>query len=122
MLDMQVEFAAALYRKHKRDDAQHLFESIVQNQSAAVDAKAQTLYFLAEIARDKDDGQKNRDFVAQLRTLAPDSTWMTDALLSAGNMYMLRRDYETAMPFYAEIYQRQKNGSLRLTRIGRPHG
>ncbi|HEY2232101.1 MAG TPA: transglycosylase SLT domain-containing protein, partial [Candidatus Angelobacter sp.] len=50
------------------------------------------------------------DYVAQLRTLAPESTWMSDALLSAGNMYLLRRDYETATPFYAEIYQRQKNG------------
>lgn len=110
MIDMQVEFAALLYRNHKRDDAQHLFESILQNQSASVDANAQTLYFLAEIARDKDDGQKNRDYVAQLRTLAPESTWMSNALLSAGNMYLLRRDYETATPFYAEIYQRQKNG------------
>lgn len=109
MIDIQVEFAALLYRNHKRDDAQHLFESILQNQSASVDAKAQTLYFLAEIARDKDDGQKNRDYVAQLRTLAPESKWMSDALLSAGNMYLLRRDYETATPFYAEIYQRQKN-------------
>jgi len=27
-------------------------------------------------------------------------------------MYMLRRDYEMAVPFYAEIYQRQKNGTL----------
>jgi peptidoglycan lytic transglycosylase len=110
MIDMQVEFAALLYRNHKRDDAQHLFESILQNQSASVDAKAQTLYFLAEIARDKDDGEKNRDYVAQLRTLAPESIWMADTLLSAGNMYLLRRDYETATPFYAEIYQRQKNG------------
>jgi soluble lytic murein transglycosylase len=110
LIELQVEFAAALYRNHKRDDAQHLFESILQNQSASVDAKAQTLYFLAEIARDKDDGQKNREYVAQLRTLAPESTWMSDALLSAGNMYLLRRDYETALPFYAEIYQRQKNG------------
>ncbi len=110
MIDMQVEFAALLYRNHKRDDAQHLFENILQNHSASVDAKAETLYFLAEIARDKDDGQKNRDYVAQLRTLAPESKWMSDALLSAGNMYLLRRDYETATPFYAEIYQRQKNG------------
>jgi len=110
MIDMQVEFAAALYRNHKRDDAQHLFESILQNQSASVDAKAETLYFLAEIARDKDDGQKNRDYIGELRTLAPESTWMSNALLSAGNMYLLRRDYETATPFYAEIYQRQKNG------------
>lgn len=112
LIDMQVEFAAALYRGHKRDDAQHLFESILQNQSAPADAKAQSLYFLAEIARDKDDGQKNRDYVAQLRTLAPESIWMTDALLSAGNMYLLRRDYEVAAPFYAEVYQRQKNGRL----------
>lgn len=111
LVDLQAEFAAALYRVRKRDEAQHLFEGIMQNQAAGVDAKAQALYFLAEIARDKDDGQKNRDYVSQLRTLSPDSTWMTDALLSAGNMYMLRRDYETAVPFYAEIYQRQKNGS-----------
>ena len=110
MLDIQTEFAAALYRARKRDDAEHLFESIVQNQATGVDAKAQALYFLAEISRDKDDGEKNRDYVSQLRTLAPDSTWMMDALLSAGNMYMLRRDYELAVPFYAEIYQRQKNG------------
>jgi len=110
LFDLQAEFAAALYHTRKRDDAQHLFESIAQNQSASVDAKAEALYFLAEIARDKDDGQKNRDYVGQLRSLAPDSKWMSDALLSAGNMYMLRRDYETAVPFYAEIYQRQKNG------------
>jgi soluble lytic murein transglycosylase len=111
LVDLQAEFAAALYRARKRDEAERLFESIAQNPAAGVDAKAETLYFLAEIARDKDDGQKNRDYVAQLRTLAPDSTWMSDALLSAGNMYMLRRDYETAVPFYAEIYQRQKNGA-----------
>ena len=110
MLDLQTEFAAALYKTHKRDDAQHLFESIVQNQSAPADDKAEALYYLAEIARDKDDGQKNRDYVAQLRTVAPDSSWMQEALLSAGNMYMLRRDFETAVPFYAEIYQREKNG------------
>lgn len=109
MAGLQAEFAAALYRNRKRDDAEHLFEAVLQNQTAPVDAKAQALYYLAEIARDKDDGQKNRDFVAQLRTLAPDSSWMTEALMSAGNMYMLRRDYETAIPFYAEIYQRQKN-------------
>jgi soluble lytic murein transglycosylase len=110
LFDVQAEFAAALYKTRKRDEAQHLFESIVQNQTASVDAKAQSLYYLAELARDKDDGQKHRDYVSQLRTLAPDSPWMQEALMSAGNMYMLRRDYETAVPFYAEIYQRQKNG------------
>ena len=123
MAGLQAEFAAALYRNRKRDDAEHLFEAVLQNQTAPVDAKAQALYYLAEIARDKDDGQKNRDFVAQLRTLAPESSWMTEALMSAGNMYMLRRDYETAIPFYAEIYQRQKNSKQGyLLPTGRPRG
>ena len=45
MLDIQTEFAAALYRAHKRDDAQHLFESIVQNQASGVDAKAANFVF-----------------------------------------------------------------------------
>ena len=110
MPDVEAEFGAALYQTRKRDEAQHLFESIAQNQSASVDAKAQSLYYLAELARDKDDGQKHRDYVGQLRSLAPDSPWMQEALMSAGNMYMLRHDYETAVPFYAEIYQRQRNG------------
>ena len=40
LADVQAEFAAALYKTRKRDDAQHLFESVLQNQSASVDAKA----------------------------------------------------------------------------------
>jgi len=112
LLDVRVQFGEALYRLRKRDDAQHLFESILQNPAAGVDAKAEALYFLAEAARDRDDGEKHRDLVSQLRTLAPASMWLQDALLSAGNMYMLRRDYETATPFYAEIYQRQQRGRI----------
>jgi len=112
LLDVRVEFASALYRLRRRDDAQHLFESILQDPTTGVEAKAQALYFLAEIAREKDDGEKHRDLVSQLRSFAPASTWFQDALLSAGNMYMLRRDYETATPFYAEIYQRQQKGRL----------
>jgi len=110
MLDLQAEFGSALYKTRRRDEAQHLFESIAQTQSGSVDARAESLYYLAECARDKDDGQKHREYVAQLRSLAPDSPWMQEALMSAGNMYMLRHDYEMAVLFYAEIYQRQKNG------------
>jgi soluble lytic murein transglycosylase len=112
LLDVRVQFAAALYRAHKRDDSQHLFESILQDPAAVTDAKAEALYFLAEMAREKDDGEKHRNLVSQLRSVAPASPWLQDALLSAGNMYMLRRDYETATPFYAEIYQRQQKGRI----------
>jgi len=105
---LQAEFGSALYRSRRRDDAQRLFETVLQNQNGEVDAKAQALYFLAEISRDKDDKNKHADYLSQLRTLAPDSGWLQEALLSAGNMYMLKGDFETSAKFYAEIYQRQQ--------------
>ena len=107
---VQTQFATALYRGRKRDDAERLFETILQNQQTPAVAKAQALYFLAEIARDKDDKDKHDDYVSQLRTLAPDSSWFQQALLSSGNMYMLKNDFETGAKFYAEIFERQQNG------------
>lgn len=109
MTDLQLDFATALYRSRHREDSERLFESIVENQSSTVEQKAQSLYFLAEIARDKDDRSRHGDLINRLRTLAPDSTWFQEALLSAGNMYMLRHDYDTASRFYGEIYERQQN-------------
>ncbi len=110
LANLQADFATALYRTRKRDDAQHLFETVLQNQSAPMDVKAQALYFLAEIARDQDDRDAHASYLSQLRTLAPDSNWFQEALLSAGNMYMLKGDFESGAKLYAEIYQRQQNG------------
>lgn len=108
--DLQVEFATALYRDRRRDEAQHLFDLVSQNASASADARAQALYFLAEIARDKDDRDRHSELISQLRTLAPDSSWFQEALLSAGNMYLLKKDYESAARFYEELASRQRNG------------
>jgi soluble lytic murein transglycosylase len=110
LTELQVEFANALYRLHKRDDAQHLFEGIAQSATAVPETKAQALYFLAEIAREKNDNDHRTELIVQLRTVAPESSWLQEALLSAGNMYLLKKDYETAVRFYSEIYQRQRNG------------
>ena len=107
---VQTQFGAALYKLRKRDDAERLFEGVLQNQSATPDSKAQSLYYLAEIARDKDDRSKHDDYLGQLRTLAPESSWFHEALLSSGNMYMLKGDFETGAKYYSEIYQRQQNG------------
>ena len=110
MPDVQVQFATALYRTRKRDDAERLFQTVVQNTAAPIATRAQALYFLAEVARDKDDKDKHDDFVSQLRTLAPDSVWFQRALLSSGNMYLLKNDFETGAKYYAEIYERQQKG------------
>jgi soluble lytic murein transglycosylase len=112
LTELQAAFATSLYRLHNRDDAQHLFEGLVQSAAATPETKAQALYFLAEIAREKNDNDHRTELIVQLRTLAPESPWLQEALLSAGNMYLLRKDYETAVRFYSEIYQRQRNGKL----------
>lgn len=109
-LSVQTQFATALYRSRKRDDAERLFQAVVDNPAASVDARAQALYFLAEIARDKDDKDRHDNLISQLRTLAPESSWFYEALLSSGNMYMLKNDFETGAKYYAEIYERQQKG------------
>lgn len=106
---IQLEFATALYRDHKRDDAQHLFETVLKSESTDADSKAHALYYLAEIARDKDDRGRNADLISQLRSLAPQSAWLPQALLSSGNMYLLKRDYDKAAQAYAEVYERDRN-------------
>ncbi|MFI5105752.1 MAG: tetratricopeptide repeat protein, partial [Terriglobales bacterium] len=110
MVAMQSQFGTALYKTRKRDDAYRLFENIAKNESASVEARAQALYFLAEISRDREDRAKQAGYLIQLRALAPESSWLQEALFSAGNMYMLRNEFENAIPFYTEMYQRQRNG------------
>jgi soluble lytic murein transglycosylase len=110
LADLQLDFAAALYHARKRDDARHLFGTVLENRSATTEQKAQALYFLAELARETDDGSLHAQIITQLRSLAPDGNWFQEALLSAGNMAVLHEDYATAARFFAEIYQRQPNG------------
>lgn len=106
---VELEFATALYHERKRDDAERLFETVSRS-AADAESRAQALYFLAEIARDKEDRDRNAELIAQLRVVAPQSSWLQQALLSTGNMYLLKRDYEKAGLSYSEIYDRERNG------------
>jgi soluble lytic murein transglycosylase len=110
LTDLQLDYGSALYRAHRHDDARHVFEDVFRSQSSSVDQKAQALYFLAEVARERDDSARHADLIGQLRLLAPASPWLQEALFSAGNMYMLRGEFETSIRFYSELYHRQPNG------------
>jgi len=110
LVSMRVEYAAALYRARKRDDAQRLLQELMEDAKAGGEVKPQALYLLAEIARDRDDRDKHSELLSQLRTLAPESKWFEEALLSAGNMYMLKNDFDNGIKFYEELYQRQAKG------------
>lgn len=109
---LQLEFASALYHDRKRDDAQHIFESVVQSADSDTDAKAQALYFLAEIARDVDDRDKNSALITQLRNLAPQSQWLQQALLSSANRHLIKKEYDEAVRDYSEIFDRDRNGKF----------
>ena len=70
------------------------------------EAGARRLYLLMELARDKDDGETQRSIVEQMETRFPSSPWLTEALYSSGNMYLLRKDFPTAITYYGELAKR----------------
>ncbi len=67
---------------------------------------AHRLYLLMEIARSAQDLGTQQDLVNQLRTRFPASQWLAEALFSSGNLYMLKHDYPSAIPYYTELARR----------------
>jgi len=104
------EQGVALYRDHKRDAAQKVLERVLKSGKATREAQAQAYYVLAEIAREKDDTRHYHELLEQLRAAAPESPWLQETLFSAGNMYLLKKDYERAISFYSEVAQRDRRG------------
>ncbi len=64
---------------------------------------ARRLYLLMELARNRDDLEGQSAYVDLLRTSFPHSQWLSEALFSSGNMYMLRKDYPRAVTYYSEL-------------------
>lgn len=103
---IQVSMALAEYRGGDSKDAQKVLESL----QVSGNANAQRLYFLSDIARSNDDEGRFNDLIKQIRETVPTSSWFEQALLSAGNMYLLKRDYDKAIDFYRELDQRFPTG------------
>ena len=61
---------------------------------------ARRLDLLMELARDRDDTADQQRIVALMEQRFPASPWLAEALFSSGNMYLLKRDYPTAMEYY----------------------
>jgi soluble lytic murein transglycosylase len=79
--------------------------------SAQVEALADTkdengarrLYLLMELARNRSDLEHQKQIVEQMESSFPRSQWLAEALFSSANMYMLRRDYPTAVGYYSYL-------------------
>jgi peptidoglycan lytic transglycosylase len=64
---------------------------------------ARRLELLMELARDRDDTAGQQRIVTEMETRFPHSPWLAHALFSAGNMYLLKRDYPTAISYYSYL-------------------
>ncbi len=79
------------------------------------------LDLLIELARDRGDAADQQRIVAEMETRFPHSPWLADALFSSGNMYLLKRDYSSAIKYYGDLASRfpgDKNASAAHWRSG----
>jgi peptidoglycan lytic transglycosylase len=104
---VQIELAEALRHAGQNKDAKKMLESMP---AATPELNAERLFNLGEIARNANDDDTFLRIVDQLRQDYPTSPWLEQALLSAGNIYLLRRDYDKAIDSYRELQQRFPNG------------
>jgi soluble lytic murein transglycosylase len=106
--ELQLTLAVALRRAGQNKEAKKVLDAIP---SSTPEMNAQRLFNLAEVARAEDDDDGFLRLLAQLRQEASTSPWMEQALLSEGNVYLLKRDYDRAIESYGELQQRFPEGS-----------
>jgi len=99
---VQVALGEALHHNGRDRDARELLESIT---GATGEMNAERLNELVEIARSADDLDRVQALVSQMRQASPGSPWLAAALMSLGNMQLLRKDLDRAMDAYREIDQ-----------------
>jgi soluble lytic murein transglycosylase len=103
---LQLSLATALMRSGRAKDAKKVLDGV---QAATPETNAQKLYLHGEAARTSDADDEFLKYLDQLRQQAPTSPWLEQSLLSAGNVFLLRKDYDRAIDFYRELQQRFPN-------------
>jgi soluble lytic murein transglycosylase len=64
---------------------------------------ARRLYLLMELARNRNDDADVVQTLDRMKAEFPQSRWLAEALFSAGNMYLLRKDYANAASDYGYL-------------------
>ncbi len=104
---VQLALAGAL----EKSGSSHEARQVLANMGVQTgDAEAERLYLLSETARSTSDEDAVQRTLNELREFGPTSPWLEQALLSAGNMYLLKRDYDRAIDYFRELQQRFPNG------------
>ena len=106
-LTLTMAMAEALRHAGRDKEAKKTLESMPES---TPELNAERLFNLGEIARNANDDEAFLRILGQLRESAPTSTWLEQALLSAGNIYLLRHDYDRAIDSFRELQQRFPDG------------
>jgi soluble lytic murein transglycosylase len=103
---VQLALAGSLEKSGKSPDARQLLTNMGVQTG---DAEAQRLYLLSETQHSTSDEDAVQRTLNELRQFGPTSPWLEQALLSAGNMYLLKRDYDHAIDYFRELQERFPN-------------
>jgi soluble lytic murein transglycosylase len=103
-----VQLALAIARRHSGDnkEAKKILDSLP---TSPPEFNAQRLFNLGELARATNDDEGFLRSLGELRQLDATSPWLQQALLAAGNFYLLKPDYDKAIDAYRELQQRFPN-------------
>src|ERR1039458_6600877 len=104
---LQLALAGALEKSGRSHDARQI---LLAMGAQTADTEAERLYLLSETARSTSDEEAVQRTLNELRQFGAASPWLEQALLSAGNMYLLKRDYDRAIDYFRELQQRFPNG------------
>jgi soluble lytic murein transglycosylase len=104
--DIQLALAIALHKSGQDKEAKKILEAL---NNSTPDINTQRLYNLGEMARGSGDEDGFLRYLGELRQSAPTSLWLQQALLAAGNFYLLKPDYDKAIDAYRELQQRFPN-------------
>ncbi len=95
----------------RNGDTRLAHQALDQIPDDSSEASAEKWYQQAVIARNANDDGSLSNILEHMRTVTPHSPWLEQALLIAGNMYLLRKDYDHALDYYREIHQRFPTGT-----------
>ena len=106
--EIQLALAESLYHSGQDRDAKRLLDSLP---GSAPEIAARRLADLGEMQRNANDDDGFLRTLAQIRQAGPTSSYLEEALLSAANIYLLRKDYDNAINSFRELEQRFPNGA-----------
>jgi soluble lytic murein transglycosylase len=104
---IQLSLAEAFLHSGQKREAEQVLASIP---TSSPEIAAERLFDIGEIERAQNDDDGFLRTVGEIRQAAPASPWLEQALLYAGNIYLLRRDYDRAIDTYRELEQRFPGG------------